>query len=239
MRILRAKGTSIVDYLEPHLLEDEEFVGVKFADILRDLLVKQPNAICIYAVIEDEEILGFIIGYAPPLMNHVWLYQTWASHKLNGTGLTEEVFGRFLHWVEHIGRKAIRAETKRSPEAIFKRWKFETHSSILEYKLPVEEVFVAPPPPEEKEVTDGGRKQAEHDVDAGPRTEGDQRRAVQVPPTTDRTVGPTVSGESGGSTGSGLRTGAGSDGKVQPGNADTAATHGDQAGVIGPAKLQS
>jgi hypothetical protein len=173
MRIIRARGPAVIDFIEDKLLDTQEYTDVSFADVLRGLLSEQPDSTCIYVCFKDEEILGFLVAYAPPNVTHVWLWQAWADPKLKNTNVTKIVFDRLLLWTEFIGRTSIRAETKRETEAMYRRWKFQDYSKIIEYKLSQADEL------EEIEVPDEHIRQSVDDEQSELATEADRERSVQ------------------------------------------------------------
>ena len=133
MKIVRATSPSGITLIEPLLIADNDRDRSAAADMFRQGLVNVPDAMFVLVAFEEEEVLGFVVAYLPPAVDHVFLHQAWV--KPGVTTLADKLFIRLAIWTENAGRHFIRAETQRNPEAFLRRWNFTQVSVIMQHRL--------------------------------------------------------------------------------------------------------
>ncbi|MBE3037690.1 MAG: hypothetical protein IMZ62_02590 [Chloroflexi bacterium] len=117
------------------LLPDNDFTEGALVDSLKAMLAQTPNDICIYQAWDGDRLRAFVIAFAPPQMNHVFVHQAWADPTLPDSRVQDRLFDRLCVWAESIDRNELRAETVRNPEAFLRKWGFQPFSAILALKL--------------------------------------------------------------------------------------------------------
>jgi len=135
MRYIRARASVAVDYMRDYLLPDDDFSEGMLAEALRDMMQNTPDGIYVGQAWEGDELKAFVIAFAPPNMGHVFIHQAWANPEINGTKVQDKLFLRLCLWAETIERSELRAETKRNPEALLRRWNFKPFSQILSFDI--------------------------------------------------------------------------------------------------------
>lgn len=181
MRIIRAKGTTVVEFLEPYLLQDDDYAEVSVGDVLREMLSGQAERTCVYLAYKEDpnkpdeiEVCAFIIAFAPANITHVWLFQVWCDPKYANKGLADKMFLRVILWAEHIGRSFIRGETKRNEGAVYRKWGFREHSKIVQYELVPEQAINALSKQTSHRDLVGGDDGEEHDHGRRRKTRNDE-----------------------------------------------------------------
>ena len=135
MEIINATNPRVVDFLEPHLLEDEDYGGKEhLAEMLRYMLSEGGENLRIYVAFEGSELRGYIIAFNAPQKLHVFLVQVWVNAK--EPSLADRLFSRIVLWTDSLGKKEIRAETKRNPIVMERRWNFQPFSQIVSFCIP-------------------------------------------------------------------------------------------------------
>ena len=133
MRYIRGRSTEAVDYIQDHLLPDDDFPVGALVDSLKDMLLHTPDSVFLGLVFDGDEVVSFVIALAPPSASHVFIHQTWASESLPDTTVQDKLFLRLCMWTEAIDRSELRAETRRNAEPSLLRWGFHEYSRILSF----------------------------------------------------------------------------------------------------------
>jgi len=81
---------------------------------------------------DGEEMLAFVMCGAPQGYNSVYVYDAWADPKFK---TMSELVLRVLLWAEGLGRKFLRMDSTRSPEAWNRRWGFEEVGRIFSLEV--------------------------------------------------------------------------------------------------------
>ncbi len=134
MKLFRARNLAAVELMKDKLLPDEDFNQEDLVESIEQALVEAPEDIYLLQAWEGKVMVGFLIAYNLPKQNHVFLLQVWADPTVER--LSDKMFFRMLFWAQSLGKKEIRAETKRNTEAIQRRWDFQEVSKIVSYKIP-------------------------------------------------------------------------------------------------------
>ena len=143
IRIIKANSTKAIDYIEPLLLKSDDYPDVSvLAEELRNVLVKSPDRACFIlalelgeTTVEEPEVVMFALGVVPPGRDYLWVTQTWASSKLQGRTVQDQVFSKLICWAKARELKQIRMETQRSAEAFARRWGFKQLSVVMSFDL--------------------------------------------------------------------------------------------------------
>ena len=140
MKLFRARSANVVEYLEPHLIEDEQSPN-QVAEYLRNLLRNFPENIYIVAAFEDTEegealLRGFMVAVDEgPARGFTFILQAWQDKGVPKE-LSGQMFFHILNWVTLLGKRYIRMETMRNSEAFARRWNFEEYSRIMQFHIP-------------------------------------------------------------------------------------------------------
>jgi len=119
----------------PFLTGESQEAKEAQGEVISGLLQNAPSNTCIWQVFQDEEILAFLVAFAPPGAKHVFLSDAWASPKLEGSGVQDRIFLRLVLWAESLGRDRITAETSRHPEGLLRRWNFKEIARIVSFEI--------------------------------------------------------------------------------------------------------
>lgn len=191
-RFIRAQNTEVLRYLEPHLVEDPDYTKEGFLQYLGDLLVHDRQHTFVLTAFNDkDQLVGFIIAYAPQGMAFTFVYQAWYDQKKVSPDLARLALSKLKNWTDMLGRPRILAETRRNPEACLRKWGFKEVSKTLELKLYEEEIQ------DERWSKDGEHAEQE--------SEGNRRSDQSVPEREDREDGRSILGAAGGSTAAPVR----------------------------------
>ena len=135
IKYLRATTPFSIDFIKDKFTIDESLDRDATADGLKSI-VSRPDVYIAMALDEDlNEVVMFIVAIAYPNQKVVNLIQVWADSKLEGRSVQDRLFLRTCLWAESIGRTQLRAETQRSSEALYRRWKFREHSKIIVFDI--------------------------------------------------------------------------------------------------------
>lgn len=133
MKFIRLRNSIGIDYMKEHLVAEESNLE-DFMNGLKAMLVEEPENIFITQAWEGDKLKAFLISLNMIKRNYVWLDQVWSDLD-NPPDVNDKIFFRFLMWVDSLGKKEIRIETKRDEDAIARRWKFEKYSAIMKFEI--------------------------------------------------------------------------------------------------------
>ena len=131
----RAKNPSVIDLLEPFLIDEPNYPRAQFVEHLKHYMTDFAEDFIAEVVFEETEPVCFILGYVPNDRSHLFVVQAYADSALANT----EVFKNVLTTVEDFARskglKEVRAETQRSPKAFERKYGYEVLSTVISKKL--------------------------------------------------------------------------------------------------------
>lgn len=137
-RIMHASNVSVVDYLRPNLIcDDEEETRDVIIQNLIWYLENRPNEIQILCAFgrrkedDEPELRAFTITIAPAGSHNVIVLQAWSMQKTEDPRIMDKMFLRIIYWAQGAGRLQITMETRRDPRAFTKRWGFKPISTIM------------------------------------------------------------------------------------------------------------
>lgn len=135
MKYTRETDPVILTQIEPHLDFIVDYSRLNFLRAIMEMMNNRPEQIYICVARQGKTLRGFIIAQAPAGESHVWIAQAWSDLQ-NDWKVSEEVLNRVRIWTAAIGRKTIRAETRRNVEAFSRRFSFDPIAQIVEHKVP-------------------------------------------------------------------------------------------------------
>ena len=134
MRIIRARHPDAINFMKPFYSNMEDYEDGVFDTFVETLMQNMPDYTFILQAYDGDEIISFLIAYAPVGQRHVFVVQAWT--KEDNKDLTRSMFSKLCIWTEYIGRKEIRMNTYREPSVWTRAYKFETFSTVMAYKIP-------------------------------------------------------------------------------------------------------
>ncbi len=166
MRVILARSTAVIQYLEPHILVDEEVTTKeRFLAQLQEMLSQEPERTFVITVFDDKQeeppLIGFLVAYAPPGSSQCFISQAWSDPKAPPE-MSGVCFLRLMHWARSKEMTSLLMETKRDPTAFQRRWGFTPKMVLMEKKISIEYetelVSKLQKQLEQKEVTDGQQR---------------------------------------------------------------------------------
>jgi len=136
MKIIIAKNSSAVNYIIPHLDQDDDVEPEVLGEQLKNAFKSGADNIFLGMIMDDVEVKAFVLGYDIPGQTYVHIYQAWADPTFTLQSWKDSMFLRLVMWAEARGLTELRAETRRSPEPFLRKWGFENHSTVLSYRIP-------------------------------------------------------------------------------------------------------
>ena len=133
IQIGRIQDIEIIPNLKENLVFEEGETPEKFIEMVKTFSEQAPDKIQIIAAVGEESVVGFSIAFdlgAP----HIWISQFWNDPQVSSK-VADEMFLRVLNWAGGLGKKEVRAETRRSVDAMYRRVGFEPHSTIVKLSL--------------------------------------------------------------------------------------------------------
>lgn len=137
MRCIRAQNPTVLRLLDPLLLDDPDYNKNFFLQQLFVGLRANLPELCVLIVFDDAEteIVGYTILEAMPGQNFVWCYQSWAHPVKGGSRCSNLMWARAMEYTRHMGRGALRAETKRNTKVFERMRDTRIVAQIIEYKV--------------------------------------------------------------------------------------------------------
>ncbi len=134
IKIIRSRDPKSVEYMLPHLTLRNATEGMreKYLHRLALTMVNAPETVFLVQAWEGEDIVGFVVANVAD--EHVWVSQAW-SKTGNPSAVGDEMFNRTILWAIALGRMTLRAETTRDIGAMFRRFKFEPITTIVEHRI--------------------------------------------------------------------------------------------------------
>ena len=136
MKIIIAKNSQAVDYIIPHLDQDDDVEAEVLGEQLKNAYKSGADNIFLGMIMDGVEVKAFVLAYDIPGQTYVHIYQAWADPSFTLQSWKDSMFLRLVMWAEARGMSELRAETRRSPEAFLRKWGFENHSTVLSYRIP-------------------------------------------------------------------------------------------------------
>jgi hypothetical protein len=200
MRIVRIFADSF-DLIKDKLLTFDYPVEV-FQEMVFDWLVQTPAQTCVLAVVEGNEIEGFLVATAGGDVDFVFVQQAWAAPQQSDLKATEKVFARLAAWADQMGRTSIRMETRRIPEALQRRWGFKVVTTVMQLDIPdYYEAFAAKVLRKPEESDHGERQRNEQGGDGDSRAADRREELLGLPESADRVDGDPLHGGASGESG--------------------------------------
>lgn len=204
MRLIRGTSSNILRYIKEHLIIDESLGDrEQFVGNLEYLLLNEKENTFILAAFETEgllepELLGFLIAYAPPDKEHVFLSQAWESQAGHLKKISDACFLRLINWMRMLNRSRIFIETKRDESALARRWNFTVWSQTLTMVLDDNFEAGLAQRLSASEKSDNGQQQTADNEQLELGTEADRSAGGTVSEWEDRPVSDTIRREADG-----------------------------------------
>jgi hypothetical protein len=135
MNIFQVRNPDGLDLIEEHLLGDNALDKEQVSLWFRKLMVTDPEICCFLVAVEGEEPVSFIMAYADPAVDHVFIQQAWAKNGVS-PAIPDNMFFRLVTWSHTINRDTIMMETKRNYKLFERRWGFELSHYVLQFNIP-------------------------------------------------------------------------------------------------------
>ena len=139
IKIIRSRDPKSVEYMLPHLTfhENTEQIRTKFARGFALAMANSPESVFLVQAWDGEDIVGFVTANVAE--DHIWVSQAWSKPE-NSSSVADEMFNRTILWAIALGRMSLRAETTRDVGAMFRRFRFEPITTIVEHRISPEVV---------------------------------------------------------------------------------------------------
>ncbi len=134
MKIIRVRNSIGVDYMKEHFVDVNSSKDV-ICESLKALLINDTENTFILQAWEGDKLVAFLTALNLTNQKYVWLDQAWSDPK-TPLDVNDKIFFRFLMWVDSLGKKEVRAETRRDEDAVTRRWKFEKIATVMKFELP-------------------------------------------------------------------------------------------------------
>jgi hypothetical protein len=139
MKLIRTTSPRVLEFIGPKLDGDSDYSPQQELEDFGQFMVQNPD-LCYVGCLFDEEqsplkLCGCFVGFAPPHRSHLFLIQAWLEEWTQTTEWPRKLFDDLQSFARDRGLVEIRGETRRNPEAILRRWGFETLSTVVSFKL--------------------------------------------------------------------------------------------------------
>lgn len=135
MKLFIGRNSQAISFIEPFLIADDDYEQGAYVELLKHMIIERPENIYLPIAVEGDKPVAFLIAIAPDDQKHVWIMQAWASKDLTKERMKDTLFLELIMWTLGLGRRSIRAETKRNTGPFLRRWGFSTFSEILDYGI--------------------------------------------------------------------------------------------------------
>lgn len=208
MKCIRATNVQAIPILQTIIMDDPDFEKDWFLRQIAAGLLNNYQGLYVALLFNDEETecVGYAVAEAPAGARYVHIHQTWVKPEVGRRG-ADIFFERMVSWCRSIGRREVRAVTKRSTEVLERRHGFRVLSHNISYTIddPAQDFLL----PATEGVEDGRRQSSDHERTGGG-TETNRSSDLPVPDGAgSRSEGPQASED-----GRGV-SGLGSDASVQ------------------------
>ena len=129
----RIQDIDVIPNLKENLVFEEGQSPEKFIELVKTFLERAPGKIQIIAAEREGKVVGFSISFDLDVP-HIWISQFWNDPQVSSK-VADEMFLRVLNWAVGLGKKEVRAETRRNVDAMYRRVGFEPHSTIVKLSL--------------------------------------------------------------------------------------------------------
>jgi len=150
--IVKVKNPTAVDYMVPYLKEDNES-GVDVPEILKKMIVNNPEGILVVQAWEGEELKAFIVAFAPETSSHSFIQDVWAAEGVD-LSIVDRLFFKVVVWTEGIGKLCVKIESNEGPSKhIIDKWLFRIDTVVHRFDISAfEEMLVKSRVEEEPKV---------------------------------------------------------------------------------------
>lgn len=132
--IFRAYNPEILDMIEPHMSADDDISVQVRIETIEAWMNNRPDDICVIVIFDDDVLKGCIIGRMLYNNRRAWIDFAWAANDLSSVN-SVAAFNEFVAWASEKGARQVRMETKRSPEALARAYKFKSVSTIMKLEI--------------------------------------------------------------------------------------------------------
>ena len=134
IKIIRSRDPKSVEYMLPHLVLRNATAesGERYLKQFALTMMNAPESVFLVQAWDGEDIVGFVAANVAD--DYVWVSQAW-SKTGNPSSVADEMFNRTILWAIALGRMSLRAETMRNVEAMFRRFRFEPITTIVEHRI--------------------------------------------------------------------------------------------------------
>jgi len=182
VKLVRARSFAVLPRIMPHLLDDEDGAVTKqmlVQTMERALMEDSENFLLMVALDEEadagSEVKGFMIAYAPPAMNYVFIDQCWIDNKTDPKlNLGDAMMNYIRIWAKNMERQFVRMETKRDPRAMTRKYGFTALSTTMQTPVDIADEVI-------KEFSDEQKQRTEDDVHDERSSDAAVEGAVRVP----------------------------------------------------------
>ena len=144
MKTIRVQNPEGVDEMSAYLLPDNDMSPEDFVNELKQNLAANGSNVYLIQTWDkdkedkdsDWEIVAFMLAINYPNQKYVYIYQFWRDCERTSVALADSMVHRVVLWAENFGKKKLKMETLRDPEAFTRRWGFEPVSTVMEFNIP-------------------------------------------------------------------------------------------------------
>lgn len=106
-----------------------------FVRQMAQMLEQQPDSLYIVqARKEDDTLVGFTVVHNVPFVDHTYVAQVWIAPGV-GKRVGDEMLALAVLWTISLGKSVIRGYTSREPNAMYRRFGFETVGFMVERRI--------------------------------------------------------------------------------------------------------
>lgn len=136
IKIFRARNADdAIRLAAPHFTFFHDAAQSAFVAELAQWMVAAPDLVFFLIALDGSELRGFIIGLDRGARTpYAEVAQVW-SHPDNPPEVADFLFRRMVLWALSNGKKAIRGETARDLEAVYRRSGFTPGATVVWYEL--------------------------------------------------------------------------------------------------------
>jgi hypothetical protein len=128
-KFIRIQSPIGIDYLRDKLILGETAeTEDQLIEMLKGILLGQPLRTFYMSVVDEDNIIAFILGYVPEGSKYAVVFQIWSL--LSAEQQRDTLFMRFLLWCEQLEIEEVRMDDTRTSAEQQMKWGFKTCMTV-------------------------------------------------------------------------------------------------------------
>ena len=134
MTLIKVKNPKAIDFMEG-LLRKEEGSDIDVGEVLKGVLINDPDSIFILQAWEGEDLQAFIVAFAPASVSYTYIQDIWVKEDVDPS-IVDRMFFKTIMWTEAVDRSFIRLEYRSSiDQVLINKWRLSVDSMIYKFDV--------------------------------------------------------------------------------------------------------